>query len=116
MDNYYLRKTNTAYDFIFLELPSIIYHTYPIKLLSEIDLALFVIKSNNRYTKADKTAMSIFNETYKSKPIVILNEIELFNLEDLLSDLPKMRRSYFDKLKNLLKYPSRYKIIFKKEA
>ncbi len=116
MDNYYLRKTNTAYDFIFLELPSIIYHTYPIKLLSEIDLALFVIKSNNRYSKADKTAMDIFNETYKSEPIVILNEIELFNLEDLLSDLPKMRKSYFDKLKNMLKYPSRYKIVFKKEA
>jgi len=116
MDNYYLRKTNTAYDFIFLELPSIIYHTYPIKLLSEIDLALFVIKSNNRYSKADKTAMSIFNETYKSKPIVILNEIELFNLEDLLSDLPKTRKSYFDKVKNMMKYPSRYKIVFKKEA
>ncbi len=116
MDNYYLRKTNTAYDFIFLELPSIIYHTYPIKLLSEIDLALFVIKSNNRYSKADKTAMGIFSETCKSQPIVILNEIELFNLEDLLSDLPKMRRSYFDKLKNMLKYPSRYKIVFKKEA
>ncbi len=116
MDNYYLRKTNTAYDFIFLELPSIIYHTYPIKLLSEIDLALFVIKSNNRYSKADKTAMGIFNETYKSKPIVILNEIELFNLEDLLSDLPKTRKNYFDKFKNMLKFPSRYKIVFKKEA
>ncbi|GMT45491.1 MAG: hypothetical protein IEMM0006_1323 [bacterium] len=116
MDNYYLRKTNTIYDFIFLELPSIIYHTYPIKLLSEIDLALFVIKSNNRYTKADKTAMGIFTETYKSKPIAILNEIELYNLEDLLSDLPKMRKSYFSKFKNMLKYPSRYKIVFKKEA
>ncbi len=116
MDNRFLRKTNTAYDFIFIELPSIIYHTYPIKLLSEIDLALFVIKSNNRYTNADKTAMGIFKEAYKSKPLVILNEVELFNLTDLMSDLPKTERTNFDKIKNLLKYPAKYKIVFKKEA
>jgi len=116
MDSRFLRKTNTAYDFIFLELPSIIYHTYPIKLLSEIDLALFVIKSNNRYTKADKTAMNIFKEAYKSSPIVILNEIELFNLADLISELPKTKKSSLDKLRNLLKYPTKFKIVFKKEV
>ncbi len=116
MDNRYLRKSNTAYDYIFLELPSIIYHTYPIKLLSEIDLALFVIKSNNRFAKADKTAMDIFREAYKGQPIVVLNEVELFNLDDLMSDLPKTKKSNFDKLRNLLKYPSKYKIVFKKEA
>jgi uncharacterized protein involved in exopolysaccharide biosynthesis/LysM repeat protein len=116
MDSRFLRKTNTAYDFIFIELPSIIYHTYPIKLLSEIDLALFVIKSNNRYTKADKTAMGIFKEAYKSNPIVILNEVELFNLADLMSDLPTTKRNNLDKLRNLLKYPTKYKIVFKKEA
>ncbi len=116
MDNRYLRKSNTAYDYIFLELPSIIYHTYPIKLLSEIDLALFVIKSSNRFAKADKTAMDIFREAYKGQPIVILNEVELFNLDDLMSDLPKTKKSNFDKLRNLLKYPSKYKIVFKKEA
>ncbi len=116
MDSRYLRKTNTAYDYIFLELPSIIYHTYPIKLLSEIDLALFIIKSSNRFAKADKTAMDIFKEAYKGQPIVVLNEVELFNLDDLMSDLPKTRKSHLDKLKNFLKYPSKYKIVFKKEA
>ena len=116
MDSRYLRKKNTAYDYIFLELPSIIYHTYPIKLLSEVDLAIFVIKSSNRYAKADKTAMEIFREAYGGQPIVVLNEVELFNLDDLMSDLPKTRKTNLDKLKNLLKYPSKYKIVFKKEA
>ncbi len=116
MDSRYLRKQNTAYDYIFLELPSIIYHTYPIKLLSEVDLAIFVIKSSNRYAKADKTAMEIFREAYGGQPIVVLNEVELFNLDDLMSDLPKTRKTNLDKFKNLLKYPSKYKIVFKKEA
>lgn len=116
MDNRFLRKANTAYDFIFIELPSIIYHTYPIRLLSEIDLALFVLKSNSRYTNADKTAMSIFKEAYQSDPLVILNEVELFNLADLMSDIPKTQKTNLDRLKNLLKYPLKYKIVFKKEA
>ena len=116
MDGRFLRKANTAYDFIFLELPSIIYHIYPIGLLSEVDMALFVIKSNNRYTKADKTAMDIFEEASKSKPVVILNEVELFNLADLMSELPKTKKNNLDKLRNLLKYPAKFKITFKKEA
>ncbi len=116
MDNRYLRKTNTAYDFIFIELPSIIYHIYPIGLLSEVDMSLFVIKSNNRYTKADKTAMGIFKEASKSNPAVILNEVELFNLADLMSELPKTKKNNFNKFKNLLKYPTKFKIIFKKEV
>ena len=116
LDNRYLRKTNSAYDYIFLELPSIIYNTYPIKLLTEVDLALYVIKSNNHFGKADKTAINNFRETYEGKPLVILNEIELYNLEDLISDLPKTRKKYFDKLKKTLKYPTKYKIVFKKEA
>ncbi len=116
IDGRFLRKTNTPYDFIFLELPSIIYHIYPIRLLSEVDLALFVIKSNNRYTKADKTAMGIFKEASKSSPVVILNEVELFNLADLMSELPKTKKNNLDKLRNLLKYPSKFKIVFKKET
>ncbi len=116
MDNRYLRKSNTAYDFIFLELPSIIYHTYPIKLLSEIDLALFVIKSSNKYASADKTAMGIFKEAFKSNAIVVLNEVELYNLADLMSDLPKTKKNNLDRLRNLLKYPAKFKIVFKKEA
>jgi succinoglycan biosynthesis transport protein ExoP len=116
MDNRYLRKNNAAYDYIFLELPSIIYHTYPIKLLSEVDLAIYIIKSSNRFAKADKTAMDIFREAYKGQPIVVLNEVELFNLDDLMSDLPKVRKNRLDKLRNMLKYPSKFKISFKKEA
>lgn len=116
IDGRFLRKTNAAYDFIFLELPSIIYHIYPIGLLSEVDMALFVIKGNNRYTKADKTAMGIFKEASKSSPAVILNEVELFNLADLMSELPKPKKDNLNKFKNLLKYPTKFKIIFKKEV
>jgi len=60
--------------------------------------------------------MGIFKEASKSNPAVILNEVELFNLADLMSELPKTKKNNFNKFKNLLKYPTKFKIIFKKEV
>ena len=116
IDNKGLRKTNSSYDFIFLEIPSIIHHTYPIGLLSEVDLGLFVLKGNSKYSKADQNAMDAFKEISQITPLVILNQIELYNLEDILSEVPKTKPSYTERLKALLRYPSKYKIVIKKEA
>ncbi|MBN2615882.1 MAG: LysM peptidoglycan-binding domain-containing protein [Bacteroidales bacterium] len=115
VDTRYLRKNNVPYDYIFLEIPSIIYHTYPIKLLSQVDLALYIIKSNNSYTKADKTAINLYREAAGKDPIVLLNEVELYNLEDLLTELPKTKPSMADRLRAILAYPSKYKVVIKKE-
>lgn len=116
IDNKALRKTNTAYDFIFLEIPSIIYHTYPIKLLSEVDLALFILKGNSKFSKADEHAMETFKEAAQTTPMVVLNEIELYNLEDIISEVPKTKSTWIERLKVMLTYPSKYKIVIKKES
>jgi len=116
IDNKALRKTNTAYDFIFLEIPSIIYHTYPIKLLSEVDLALFILKGNSKFSKADEHAMETFKEAALTTPMVVLNEIELYNLEDIISEVPKTKSTWIERLKVMLTYPSKYKIVIKKES
>jgi len=116
IDNHALRKTNIAYDFIFLEIPSIIYHTYPIKLLSEVDLSLFIIKGNSRFGKADQLAMKMFKEVVAGMPMVVLNEVELYNLEDLLTEIPKTKSNFMRKLKSILSYSRKYKITVKKEV
>ena len=117
IDTRYLRTNNSPYDYIFLEIPSIIYHTYPIKLLSEIDLAVFVMKSNRSYTTADETAINNFKEAAAGKePVIILNEVEMHNLGDLLTEIPKYKRTWWNKLKKIIKAPTHYKISIKKEA
>lgn len=115
VDSRYLRKDNVPYDYIFLEIPSIVHHTYPIKLLSEIDLALFILKSNSSYSRADKTAIRSFQEAASNEPLVILNEVELFNLDELLSDIPKSRAVWRNKLKTIFSYMAQYKIVIKKK-
>ena len=115
VDSRYLRKDNVPYDYIFLEIPSIVHHIYPIKLLSEIDMALFIVKSSNSYSSADKTAIKSFREAASTEPLVILNEVELFNLNELLSDIPKSRAGWRNKLKAMFSYTAQYKIVIKKK-
>lgn len=115
VDSRFLRKNNTPYDYIFLEIPSIVYHTYPIKLLSEIDLALFVIKSNDHFSKADKNAIKPLQEVATNNFLVVLNEVELVNLEELLSMVPKTRTGLLNKFKTMFSYAAQYKIVVKKK-
>lgn len=113
----YLRKTNTPYDFIFIELPSIVYNTYPLKLVSDVDMSLFVINASSTLTKADKTALATYESVAAHKPLVIINEVELYNLDELLSDVPKITRpDTVGKIKQILMRPFKYRININKKA
>ncbi len=116
VDNRYLRKNNTPYDYIFIEIPSIVYHTYPIKLLSEVDLAMFVVKSSNSFTRADKTALKSFREAAPNNFLVVLNEVELYNLDELLTEIPRNRTGWMNRIKTMYLYATKYKITVKKEV
>jgi hypothetical protein len=116
VDNRYLRKNNTPYDYIFIEIPSIVYHIYPLKLLSEVDLSLFIVKSSNNFTRADKTALKSFREAAPDNFLVILNEVELYNLDELLTEIPKNRTGWMNRMKSMYRHATRYKIVVKKEV
>jgi len=113
----YLRKKNTPYDFIFIELPSIVYNTYPLKLISSVDMSLFVINASSTLTKADKTALETFETVATHKPMVIINEVELYNLDELLSDVPRLTKpDTVGKIKRVLMRPFKYRININRKA
>ncbi len=107
----YLRKENKPYDFIFIEIPSIVYNTYPINLISNVDMSLYIINARNTLSKADKTALNTYEDIALHKPMVIINEVELFNLDELLSDVPSFTKpDVIAKILHLLKRPFKYHI------
>ncbi len=113
----YLRKENKAYNFIFIELPSIVYNTYPLKIVESVDMSLYVINAANIISKADKTALETYESVAKNKSMVIINETELFNLDELLSDVPKMTKpDTVSKIRRILMKPFRYRININKKA
>lgn len=113
----YLRKSNVPYDFIFIELPPIVYNTYPLKLVGSADLSLYIINATNSLTKADKTALATFETVVSHKPMVIINEVELYNLDELLSDVPQLTKpDTIGKLKHMLARPFKYRININRKA
>ncbi len=113
----YLRKDNKSYNYIFIELPSIVYHTYPIKFIGSVDLSLYIINATDKLTKADAAALDTYDDVTLIKPMVILNEVELYNLDELLSDVPSITKpDRFAKIMRLIKSPFKYSININRKA
>ncbi len=112
-----LRKENKPYDYIFLEIPAIIFNTYPIAFLNQVDFAMYVVKATQKFTKADKLALDTFREVCPVEPQVVLNMVEVYALGDILSKVPKKERKspVVMKIKEVINYPSKVKIVVKKE-
>ena len=113
-----LRKNNKKYSFIFIEIPAIIFNTYPIPFMQEIDFALYIVSAIERFKKADKLALDTFKEVCPVEPQVILNKVEPYALADILSTIPKKEKKssiIILKIKEYLTLPSKFKVVVKKK-
>jgi len=111
LESKYLREDNSKYDYILLEIPALIYNSYPLELMNSVDVSLMVTKATDHWRKADISALETMQEVSREKPMVILNQTELFALEDIINDIPeKNRRSLRKRVKKIVTYPFRLKV------
>ncbi len=107
----YLRQDNYKYDYIFLEIPAIIFNSYPLELMSSVDVPLLISKAADYWRSADIAALNMMQEVSREKPMVVLNQTELNSLEDLINDIPeKKQRSLRRKIKKVATYPFRLRV------
>ena len=110
----YLRKDNYKYDYIFLEIPSIIFNSYPLELINSVDVALLVVKATDHWKNADIAALNTIIEVAREKPLLVLNDVELFALEDIIDEIPiQKRKSLRRKIIKIVTYPFRFRIRFR---
>lgn len=106
-----LRRENTPYDYILLEIPAIIFHSFPMELISQVDAAMLVVKANAGWSKADEGALEIVRELSKEPPMVILNEAEDYAIREMISGVKSQRTdSITQRIKHYLTLPARIKI------
>lgn len=111
IDSNILRRDNYLYDYILLEIPSIIFHTFPMELIQQVDASLLIIKASNSWNKADAGALDIIKDLAKEPPMIILNEAEDYAIEEMISGVKSHKTdNVFYKLKNLLTLPARIRI------
>ncbi|MCL6267158.1 GumC family protein [Flagellimonas myxillae] len=91
-----------VFDFVILEIPSIIKNPFPVKLASTMDYTFLVTRANRAWSEADKNALELFNEaTTGPEPTIILNGVKVLEMETVVGDLPKKRsliRSWIKKI------------------
>ncbi|MFI2743095.1 GumC family protein [Zhouia sp. PK063] len=84
-----------AFDFILLELPSIIKNPFPVKLASTVDHSFLVVRANRSWNEADNNALKLFNEaTTGPEPTLILNGVKVLEMENVLGEIPKKRSRF----------------------
>lgn len=98
----YLRQHNFEYDYIFVEIPAIIYHSYPLELMKSFDVSILFVKANHLWQKADINALDTMKEVSNDDPIVILNQTELFVLETIINGIPSREKP--NRFKRIKKY------------
>lgn len=95
-------KDFSFFDFIILELPSIIKNPFPVKLAATMDFTFLVTRANRAWGEADKNALTLFNEaTTGPEPSIILNGVKVLEMETVVGDIPKKRsiiRRWFKKV------------------
>lgn len=111
IDSNILRRENYLYDYILVEIPSIIFHAFPMELIQQVDASVLIVKATNSWNKADKGALDIINDLAKEPPMVILNEAEDYAIENMISGV-KMQKTdgAFYRFKNILTLPGRIRI------
>ncbi len=113
LDKTALRSDNKEYDYIFLEIPNIIHNTYPLDLMRTIDGALLISRATETWKKADQMALENFNRVAEEEPMIILNEVEMFVIDELLHGVPTTGKTRWKRFRDTATSPFRMRIQFK---
>ena len=84
-------------EYVLIELPPILYYSYPQQLVANADLAILLCRANRVWSDADQGAIETLKKITSNEPVVILNGVENQVVETVLGDLPK-RRSWLRRI------------------
>ena len=79
------------YDFILLELPSIISHPYPPDLIRLFDFGINIVRANRTWKPADANALKSIQQFMNFIPTVLLNGANPEFMQELIGELPRKR-------------------------
>lgn len=113
LDKTALRSDNREYDYILLEIPNIIHNPYPLDLMRTLDAALLITRATTTWKKADRMALENFNRVAEEEPMIILNDVEMFVIDEMLHGVPTTGKSKWEKYKDMASAPFRMRVQFK---
>lgn len=84
-------SSNQNLDYVLIEIPPILYYSFPAQLIASADLAILVCRANRVWSAADQGVLDLVMKSMPHEPVILLNGVELQVVESVLGDLPKKR-------------------------
>ena len=91
------------YDYVLIEIPPILYYSFPSQLITKADFAILVCRANRIWSVADQGALDVLKKITSHEPVILLNGVELQVVESFLGDLPKKRSRFRQIAKNVIR-------------
>ena len=91
-------------DYVFIELPALLYNNHPAGLVSLADMSVLICRSNRLWSEADQASLNTILPITGQNMAFIINGVELKETESLLGDLPKKSSSFRKKIKNIFRF------------
>jgi len=84
-------RTLEAYNYVILEIPSIINHSLPIELIRKADLSLLVVSADKTWNEADTHSLNRYKEIAQKPVLLLLNRMKADYLKSLIGRIPRLR-------------------------
>jgi uncharacterized protein involved in exopolysaccharide biosynthesis/LysM repeat protein len=110
-----LRSENYEYDYVFIEIPSVIHNSYPLDLMSTMDASLLITRASHNWKKADEQALEVMNKVLPDKPLVVLNDVDTFVISEVLHDAPTTGNTFRNRMRKIFMAPTKMRIKFDKD-
>lgn len=78
-----------SFDYVFLELPSLLNTPIPVQLITRTDMSLFVVSARSSWSKSDQELCTLYRRAAHGPVVAVLNDVEPDRLEALMGSLSK---------------------------
>ena len=94
------------FDFIFLEIPSILHYPTPVRMLRNVHFALMVARANRAWSEAESNILNSFKDTVvaQTETEVLVNGVDVDVLETIIGEIPKKRGFIRRIVKRIIKF------------
>jgi succinoglycan biosynthesis transport protein ExoP len=82
------------FDYIILELPSLIFYPVPSDIITANDFHVLVCRANRIWNSADNKALDVYKTINSIEPRVFINGTKIEALETIIGEIPKKRKRF----------------------
>jgi uncharacterized protein involved in exopolysaccharide biosynthesis/LysM repeat protein len=97
-------RINYVPDYVLLEIPPVLFYSYPNALVQNCQVPLLVCRANRTWSNADQEALDTLSKHLSQPAIFLLNGVEIPVVETVLGELPKKRSIITRLLKKLIRF------------